>query len=181
MRPPQLDSFRWLTLLFPLFLRAALSQRLRQLGEVLPGGDVAELAWKEPAVLLLSRSVLASRLVSLRAALPPELDVLDLVSRAPVLLLRPGNAAAEGLARLRALFPRADVTAMLRAQPGLLLLDLAAGAEAMLADARRGAASEDDACARLCAVVSTTAGLHDLLAAQHAAEDRAERAARQRR
>jgi hypothetical protein len=165
--------------LFPS-VRAALRQRLRQLGEVLPGGDVAELAWKEPDVLLLSRSELASRLASLRAALPPELDVLDLVSRAPVLLLRPGDAAAEGLARLRALFPRADITAMLREQPGLLLLDLSAGAEAMLADARRSAASEDDACARLCAVVSTTAGLHDLLAAQHAAEDRAERAARQR-
>ena len=158
---------------YALPLRAALSRRLQLLSELLPGGDAAELAWREPDTLLLSRSDVASRLAALRNALPPQLDVLDLVTRAPALLLppKPGDAAAAGLARLHAQFPRADVAAMLRAQPGILLIDLAAGAASLRAAARRGAASEDDACAAVCALVSTTAGLHDLLAAQHAAED----------
>jgi hypothetical protein len=135
-------------------------------------------------VLLLSRAELASRLAALRSALPlPALDVLDLVTRAPALLLppRPGDAAAAGLARLRALFPRADVEAMLRAQPGILLLDLAAGAATLRAAARRGAASEEEACAAVCELVSTTAGLHELLAAHHAAEESVKRGQRTQR
>ena len=160
---------------------AALLRRLQLLSELLPGGDAAELAWREPDVLLLSRAELACRLAALRSALIdlPQLDVLDLVTRAPALLLppRPGDAAAAGLARLRTLFPRADVAFMLRAQPGIVLLDLAAGAAALRTAARRGAASEGEACAAVCALVSTTAGLHELLAAHHAAEDSATRGA----
>jgi len=124
---------------FPIL---ALAGRLQLLSELLPLVNAAELAWREPDVLL-----------------PP----------------RPGEAAAAGLARLRHLFPAADVSAMLKAQPGVLLLDLSKGAHALRSAAGRGAASDDERCAAVCAHVSTTAGLHELLAAQHAADDAAER------
>ena len=133
-------------------------------------------------MLLHSRAELASGLAALRAALPPQLDVFDMVTRAPALLLppRPGEAAAEGLARLRALFPDADLEFMLRQQPALLLRDLDAGAAALIAEAMPRMASEAAARRAVCLHVSTIAGLHELLAAQHAAEERAERHARER-
>jgi hypothetical protein len=176
---------------------AALTGRLDALGALLPGVDFAELAWRAPGVLRLSRAETASAVTALRFALPPALDLLPLLTRAPHLLLcaRPGDAARAGQARalapvlslhpraessllqqerLRALFPSADIAAMIAVEPGVLLSDLSAGAKLLRHE--RGCTEADMDDAELGAYVSTPAGLHTLLRCAQQAQ-KAQRAA----
>ena len=164
----------------------------------MPGVPFAELAWRAPGVLQLSRPELAARLAALRFALPPQLDLAQLLARAPQLLLQPapGAAAAAGLARLRQLFPGADAAAIVRLEPLVLLADLSAGAALLRAQrAARSRSAEEllssrgtsdvfaggttaflspDAELELAAEVATPAGLHALLHCQQLAQQQLE-------
>jgi hypothetical protein len=75
------------------------------LGTLLPGVSFAQLAWRAPGVLRLSRADAAARLTSLRFALPSTIDLTRLITRLPELLLcdRPGELATAAQARIAAL------------------------------------------------------------------------------
>jgi hypothetical protein len=83
-----------------------LSWQLDTLGTLLPGVSFAQLAWRAPNVLRLSRADAAARLTALRFALPPAIDLAQLVTRLPELLLcdRPGEVATAAQARMRRRF-----------------------------------------------------------------------------
>lgn len=66
-------------------------------------------ARSQPSLLLLSRAVLATRLVSLRTALPPAADAAAIARLGPWLLLEPdpGAIVTAALARMASLMPGA--------------------------------------------------------------------------
>jgi hypothetical protein len=183
----------------PLCACEALSWQLDTLGTLLPGVSFAQLAWRAPNVLRLSRADAAACLTALRFALPPAIDLAQLVTRVPELLLCdcPGEVATAAQARVRHHVvsrsqerPRlTDNTAARptrRTQARLRELFPGADVAAMVAlepgvlltelseGARRMRAEFAGSAAELSAYVSTPAGLHSLLRCQQAGDGDAE-------
>ena len=97
-----------------------LSRALLRLQALFPETNVAEMCWKEPAVLRASPRHVAASLVTLRFALPGS-DVVKIVQGQPRLLLEDNAGfATEAAKALRAYFPEIDVSAVAELEPSLL-------------------------------------------------------------